>query len=252
MSSSTQSQCSGWGAAFAGLLAGLLSILGGHSVVAAPVRSILLPALTMKNAAEPMPGSVGPHESFLTQKEALDLAFPKCEIERQVRYLTKEQRAQVAKRAAVDFESAVVYLYRATKDGKLVGTAYFDSHQVRSFREILMVVIAPDGSIRRIEVLAFAEPREYLPRDVWYEQFEKRKLDDDLQLNRGIHNLTGATLSGRATVSCARRLLALHEMLNRGQGEPAAERPARSGDRSGPQGVHSDGNGPDDGPRHAP
>ena len=51
-----------------------------------------------------------------------------------------------------------------TKDGHAVGTAYFDTHVVRTMPETIMVVVDPAGAIARIEVLSFSEPEEYLPR----------------------------------------------------------------------------------------
>lgn len=150
---------------------------------------------------------------LLNRDEALGLAFGKAKVERSTAYLDETQRKDVAKLAKVDFESGVVYPYRATKDGKWIGTAYFDTHRVRSLRETLMVVVKPDGSVGRVEVLSFAEPKDYLPRDVFYAQFAGRKLDEDLNLKRKIRSVTGATLTSQATTRCARRVLALHEHL---------------------------------------
>lgn len=161
----------------------------------------------------PAAGAALPEKVLLTRDEALELAFPDCEVTRGTKYLTKEQQKAVAKRAGGDFAMGVVYPYVAHKDGKLVGTAYFDSHRVRTLRETVMVVVAPDSSIQRVEVLSFGEPREYLPRDIWYDQFDGRKLDKDLSLKRKIRSVTGATLTAVATTACARRVLALHETL---------------------------------------
>ena len=76
-----------------------------------------------------------------------------------------------------------------------------------------MVVVDPAGSIVRIEVLSFSEPEEYLPRAHWYQQFPGRRLDDELSLSRAIRPVSGATLTARATTEAARRVLALHRVL---------------------------------------
>jgi hypothetical protein len=158
-----------------------------------------------------------------TADKALARAFPKCEVERTTAFLTKADRKRVGELSGKPFESSIVYPYVATKDGKLVGTAYFDNHRVRTLREILMVVVTPAGTIARVDVCAFGEPRDYLPRDKWYDQFEGRALDEDLRLKRGIDGITGATLTARATADCARRVLALHRFL--GEKAAAAARP---------------------------
>ena len=78
---------------------------------------------------------------------------------------------------------------------------------------ILHVRNLSDDTIRRIEVISFAEPLDYLPREGWYRQFDGRALDDELRLDRGIRAVTGATLTANATTAAARRVLAVHRII---------------------------------------
>jgi hypothetical protein len=117
---------------------------------------------------------------------------------------------------------ALVTYYAATRGGREAGTAYFDTHLVRTQAETLMVVVLPGGAIGRIEVLSFSEPEEYLPRERWYAQFSGRVLDDELAMRRGIRAVSGATLTARATTEAARRVLAIHHALRPG---PAGGKP---------------------------
>ena len=149
----------------------------------------------------------------LTREEALALAFPGCKVERGTAYLDKSQVKRVATLSKVKFKSTVVYPYRATKQGKWIGTAYFDTHRVRTKRETLMVVVKPDGRLGRVEVLVFAEPKEYIPRPKWYQQFDGHKLTDQLYVNRKVRGVTGATLTSTVTTQCTRRVLALDQVL---------------------------------------
>jgi hypothetical protein len=170
-------------------------------------------------AAPPAPGASGARKVYLTVDEALELAFPRCTVERGTIYLTGEQRARAAELAGAEIDSAIVHPYVARDEaGRIAGTAYFDRHRVRTLDETLMIVVDAGGRLRRVEVLAFAEPPEYVPRGAWYDQFAGRELDDELNLKRGIRGVTGATLTARATTACARRVLAVHRVL--------AERPA--------------------------
>lgn len=157
---------------------------------------------------------------FLTQEEALKLAFPGAKIERRTAYLTEAQQ-KAAQKHSGDEEppSALATYYVGTKDGREVGMAYFDTHTVRTMPETIMVVVDPSGAIARIEVLSFSEPEEYLPKAHWYQQFQGRPLDDELSMKRGIRAVTGATLTARATTDAARRALALHRVLQSG-GKP--------------------------------
>jgi len=150
---------------------------------------------------------------LLTVEEALALAFPGAEVERGTVFLDPEERRRIEERAGSELTSAIVHPYVATRDGELVGTAYFDAHVVRTLPETVMVVVSPDGTIARIEVLSFDEPPDYLPRDAWYAQFVDEGLDGELELGRTIRPVAGATLTARATTDAARRVLALHQAL---------------------------------------
>jgi hypothetical protein len=152
---------------------------------------------------------------FLTQDEALKLAFPGAAIERRTVFLTEGEVQETAALSGGPRPSALAVAYVATKDGRLAGTAYFDTHVVRTQPETLMIVVTPEGTIARIEVLSFSEPEEYLPREHWYAQFPGRALDDELTLKRGVRPVSGATLTARATTEAARRVLALHRVLER-------------------------------------
>jgi FMN-binding protein len=156
---------------------------------------------------------------FLSVEEALDLAFPKCEVARRTSYLTPEQVRRARELAGAEIPSALVTSYVATRGGQPAGVAYFDTHRVRTLPETLMVVVDPRGLVARVEVISFREPEEYLPRGGWYEQFRGETLDRDLQLKRDIHPVTGATLTARATTNAVRRVLALHRVISEG-GKP--------------------------------
>jgi Na+-translocating ferredoxin:NAD+ oxidoreductase RnfG subunit len=88
-----------------------------------------------------------------------------------------------------------------------------------------MTVLEPDGSVRSVRVLAFHEPEDYLPPSRWFAQFEAKRLDSNLRLRRGVHAISGATLSAQATTRSVRRALAIHEALVAAEpaSQPAAE-----------------------------
>lgn len=150
---------------------------------------------------------------LLTLSEALELAFPGAEVERGTAFLTAAEVARVTEAAGTPLASAIVHPYVARRDGELIGTAYFDTHVVRTLPETVMVVVGPDGAAVRVEVLSFDEPPDYLPREAWYRQFDGRGLDAELELRRAIRPVTGATLTARVTTDATRRALALHRVL---------------------------------------
>ena len=152
---------------------------------------------------------------FLTQEEALRLAFPGATVERRTAFLTEAQQKEAQKLSGDDqLPRALVSFYVARKDGREVGTAYFDTHVVRTMPETILVVVDPAGILARVEVLSFSEPEEYLPRPRWYAQFPGKPLDAELSVKRGVRPVVGATLTARATTAATRRVLALHRVLH--------------------------------------
>jgi hypothetical protein len=153
-------------------------------------------------------------KSFLTQDEALRLAFPKgAVVTRKTAFLSEADRAEVARRSGGAPPPGLVAYYAVTVGGRDAGTAYFDTHVVRTLPETILVVVDPKGAIARIEVLSFYEPEEYLPRESWYGRFPGRTLNEELSEKKGVRPVTGATITVRVTVEAARRVLALDAFL---------------------------------------
>jgi len=193
------------------LLAGAFVVFTAASLHAdSTVRTASAQSVESCALVQPTPA---PGKVFLTVQEALDLAFEDCRVERSTEYFNKQRKQRVTDLAKVDFERGLVYPYTATKDGKLVGTAYIDKHRVRTLKESVMFVISPEGKIARIELLSFGEPPDYIPNERWYAQLIGKPLNDELFLKKDIRNVTGATLTARATVKAARRVLAAHQVI---------------------------------------
>ena len=98
-------------------------------------------------------------------------------------------------------ESSLVVAYVGRAPTGPLGTAYFDTHRVRTEAETILVTVRPDGSVGGVEVVAFGEPEDYLPRPAWLRLFFGRKLDPDLVVGRGLAYVSGASLV-RYNTSC--------------------------------------------------
>lgn len=162
----------------------------------------------------------------LSGDEALQLAFPGCTIKRDTVFLTAKQQARAADLAGVEVPSALVHRYSATCDGAPGGVAFFDKHRVRTLPERLMVALDAKGKVRRIEVLTFDEPTDYLPRASWYSQFIGRGLDDDMRLSGVVRPIAGATMTARSTMAAVRRVLALDRVLHEAAAGAASDEAA--------------------------
>jgi len=149
----------------------------------------------------------------LTRDEALAAAFPGAEIQRKMLFLSEAQQKEAAELSGVEIPTPMIASYIASKNGQVLGRAYVDTHFVRTERETLLIILKPDGSLMRIEITAFLEHPEHQVPPSWYRQYEHRSLDDDLQIDRAIRPIAGATLTAHATNDAVRRILAIDKVL---------------------------------------
>lgn len=184
------------------------------SAISSRVRLALAAAAVVALTAA-APGRA-PAQEYLTQAEALRLAFPGASsIERRTAFLDERQLARVRGLAGrgVEVKQGVVTYYVGMRGGRPMGAAYFDAHRVRTLPEVAMIVVSPGGAVDRIEILKFSEPPQYRPPEGWLEHLEGRALDASLSRRGGVPALTGATLTSAAVTDAARRVLALHGVI---------------------------------------
>ena len=154
---------------------------------------------------------------LMTREEALAAAYPGASVEAERVFLTGDQTRRASELARVDIESPLVARYVAREGERVVGRAYVDTHVVRTKRESLLIALAPDGAVRRIEVTAFLEPRDYLAPPAWLRQFDAQPLGDDVALQRAIRPIAGATLTAQSATNAVRRVMAIDEVLESGE-----------------------------------
>ena len=153
-------------------------------------------------------------EVFLSQREALELAFPGADrIEKKSTLLDEAQARAVEQLSGAELESKLVTLHAGWRGDELLGYALIDVHTVRTLPEAFLIVLSPEGAITNLRLLAFYEPSEYKPGERFLAQFGARKLDAELRLGGAIHGIAGASLSSRAVTASVRRSLALYQVL---------------------------------------
>jgi Na+-translocating ferredoxin:NAD+ oxidoreductase RnfG subunit len=161
-------------------------------------------------------GAVRAAPVYSSREQALARAFPPpATIERKTYFLTDAERGKASKLARSKIESSLVVAYLGRGPKGFLGTAYFETHTVRTMPETLLVTVRPDGSLEGVEVVAFNEPEDYLPRPAWLRLFTGRRLDNDLAVGRGLAHVTGATLTTRSIAEAARRVLAIHSVVTK-------------------------------------
>jgi len=150
---------------------------------------------------------------LITRDEALAAVFPGADVEAERVFLTSDQTKRAAALSGGEVPTALVARYVARRGEEVVGRAYVDTHVVRTKRESLLISLDPAGRVRRIDVTAFLEPREYQGAERWFRQYDGKPLDDDLALQRAIRPIAGATLTAVAANTAVRRVLAIDHVL---------------------------------------
>jgi hypothetical protein len=176
-----------------------------------PIRSLLVAAAAAWMAV--CPQGTGKAEVYHSRESALRLAFPEADnIEKRELFLSSAEAADVERLAGVKLPSRLVTVYVGTRDARVVGYAFIETHQVRSLPETVLLVVYPDGRAKAVHMLAFHEPPEYAPTERWLGQFAGRPLDRSLSLRGGVDGITGATLTANAITASVRRILAVFQV----------------------------------------
>lgn len=149
---------------------------------------------------------------YYSKEEAFALAFGDgATVEPVPVFLNEDQVAEIERLAKVKVDSQLFNFHVGKRGDKVLGYAAIESHVVRTQPETLLVVLSPQGELTRLEVLAFHEPPEYQPSARWMERLYRRAIPD-LFLNQGIDGIAGATLSSRASLDGARKVMAIYRL----------------------------------------
>ena len=152
-------------------------------------------------------------QNLPTRDEILQSVFPGSLIQSEKVFLTKEQMQEISRIAGNQLESRLVARYVASRNSIIEGTAYIDTHLVRTKKQSLLICLNLEGKVLRVEATAFLEPREYLASKPFMDQYNGKGISRELHLNRRIRPIAGATLTVQAVNKAVRRILALDKVL---------------------------------------
>lgn len=144
--------------------------------------------------------SAGMHASatdYLSVSQAQHLMFPQAtRFVAQPVASTQATLKLMATKSEEDTERMHLTVWRAYKDDTLLGFFITDA-AIGKFELIdYAVALAPDGSIRQVEVLSYRESHgQEVRKKAWLQQFEGKSASNPLQLETDITAISGATLS---------------------------------------------------------
>ena len=151
-------------------------------------------------------------KTYLTQPQALQIAFSSYQVQRKTLFLTAVQAAQIEQASGIKPDSLIYSYYVARSSTGIAGIAFFDRRIVRSMPVTYMAVVNPSGTISYVDVLSFDEPEDYLPPARWLALYKNHALDKDLAIGRDIPHITGASLTSQAMNDGIRLILAIYKV----------------------------------------
>lgn len=145
--------------------------------------------------------------------EAIKTVYPKAtEYKRTPLLLSHAEAEAVQKLTGKKINSKLFVYFLIKQEEEIIAYAGLYTAPVRSKTATYMVLITPKGKIHSIEVIAFNEPPEYIPKERWLHLFDNKGIQDNLRIKESIPNLSGATLSARSASDTAKLMLAVWQV----------------------------------------
>lgn len=150
---------------------------------------------------------------YYSKNEAMELAFGNdALIEMLPLFPDDAQHRTIEQQAKVKLDSALFTFYVGKKQGQIIGYAAIETQLVRTKPETLLVVLDAQGKLKNVLTLAFHEPPEYEPPAKWYALLHQRPIEE-LATNGAIQGISGATLSTRAALNSARKVISIYQQM---------------------------------------
>ena len=169
----------------------------------------VLPAATVVIVPAPAAATI-----YLSIPAAQQALFPGAQFVEHPLALSDAQRKAVARAAGAPGYDKVQHVWEARSGNRRAG--WFMLDRVIGKHELITyaLALAPDGTVRGVEILEYRETYGGEIRNPnWRRQFVGKRPGSQLQLDKDIKNISGATLSSRHVTDGVRRLLVTYQMF---------------------------------------
>jgi Na+-translocating ferredoxin:NAD+ oxidoreductase RnfG subunit len=147
---------------------------------------------------------------YMSVEQAQAALFPGASFTQDFRTLSADQMAAIEKQSGVNVRNAELKVWRVSSGGWFIADDVVGKHEFIPFA----LAIDATGAVKGLEILEYREAYGGEVRDPkWRAQFTGKTSHAALQLDHGIENISGATLSSKHITDGVRRLLVTHDLL---------------------------------------
>lgn len=136
-------------------------------------------------------------------------------VDAQQLVLSKAQYERIKKRAKAAVRTKIYRYYDIKNGSKIIGYAVLITRKVRTKKATVLYAFDLSGKLKFSEIMAFAEPPEFIPNKQWMSQFVNKTPSAKLTMGKDIPTISGSTLSARAISDGARIARAIYEVILR-------------------------------------
>ena len=148
-----------------------------------------------------------------TPDQILQSQYPGHKVEIKNVLLSTDEYVEAKKQAQRHFKDRLFrfYVVRNAK-GQFAAAAGLLTRRVRTKDETALYVVSREGKLRYVEIVAFYEPPEYMPKKKWLSEFKAKSIQSAIKIKNDIPKISGATLTAQAISDSARIVLSVWEL----------------------------------------
>jgi hypothetical protein len=129
-------------------------------------------------------------------------------VEKKSFLIASKAQEAIAQEARTPLKSRLHTLYRAFEGDQILGYGLILTEKIRTKNAAVLFLFDADRQPVAAEIIAFYEPREYIPSEKWLAQLSARD-DTPLVVGRDLPAISGATLSAGKLADLARTARAI-------------------------------------------
>ena len=149
-------------------------------------------------------------EVYMSAEQAASIFFPKQSFKKSAAVLTDEEKKIIEQLSKLPVKSKTLNALTSPESNAVFIDQVIGKHELITYA----VGISKEAKVVGVEILEYRESYGHqVRREAWRRQFIGKNKTSELELNKDIKNLSGATLSSAHITEGVRRLVYTYEQI---------------------------------------